>query len=40
MIVDPSGHFGIVATLLIATGIGLALGFGMEVATQVYINGD
>jgi len=40
MIVDPSGHFGIVATLLIATGIGLALGFGMEVATQVYNNGD
>ena len=38
--VDPSGHLGIGLTLLIATGVGLASGFGIEVAKQVYNDGD
>ena len=38
--VDPSGHLGIGLTLLIATGVGLAFGFGIEVAKQVYNDGD
>jgi len=37
---DPTGHFGIGLTLLIATGIGLAFGFGVEVAKQAYNGGD
>ena len=37
---DPSGHFGIGLTLLIATGVGLAFGFGIEVAKQAYNGGD
>ena len=28
MLADPSGHFGIGLTLLIATGVGLTFGFG------------
>ena len=31
---DPTGHFGIGLTLLIATGVGLAFGFGIEVVKQ------
>lgn len=31
---DPNGNFAISLTLLIATGIGLALGFGIEVTKQ------
>lgn len=37
---DPSGHFGIGLTLLISTAVGLALGFGVETAKQVYNGGD
>ena len=31
---DPSGHFGIGLTLLVATGLGLTFGFGIEVVKQ------
>ncbi len=31
---DPTGHFGIGLTLLIAAGVGLAFGFGIEVVKQ------
>ena len=37
---DPTGHFGIGLTLLIATGVGLAFGFGIEAAKQAYNGGD
>ena len=37
---DPTGHFGIGLTLLIATGVGLAFGFGIETAKQAYNGGD
>ena len=40
MNVDPTGQFGIGLTLLIATGIGLIFGFGIETATQAYNGGD
>ncbi len=40
MYADPSGHFGIILTLLIATGVGLAFGFGVEAAKQAYNGGD
>ena len=37
---DPTGYFGIGLTLLIATGVGLAFGFGVEAAKQAYDGGD
>ena len=37
---DPSGHAGILLTLLISAGIGLAVGAGIEAATQAYNGGD
>lgn len=39
-VIDPSGHFGIGLTLLIATGIGLLFGIGTEVLKQAYNGGD
>ena len=38
--VDHLGHFGIGLTLLIATGAGLALGFGIEAAKQAHNGGN
>ena len=40
MNVDPAGEFGIALTLLIATGIGLAVGLGVEAGKQAYNDGD
>ena len=37
---DPTGHFGIALTLLIATGIGLAIGGGVEIGKQIYNGGN
>ena len=36
---DPTGHFGIGLTLLIATGIGLAFGLGTEIVKQASKDG-
>ena len=37
--VDPNGTFGILLTLLISTGVGLALGTGGEIVKQAYNGG-
>ncbi|MBQ7314724.1 MAG: RHS repeat-associated core domain-containing protein, partial [Clostridia bacterium] len=39
MFTDPTGHFGIALTLLIATAIGMAISTGIEVVKQVYNEG-
>ncbi len=40
MYADPGGYFGILATLLISTIVGIAIGAGKEIINQVYNDGN
>ena len=37
---DPTGHFGILGTLLVSTFAGFAVGGGIEIAKQAFNGGD